>query len=144
MNLDFINWNIFWFVAIFIFAAIEVMTASLATIWFVGGSLAAWLLSLFAIAPVIQVLVFIAVSVGLLVYTRPILEKLMMGKHVPMNLETLIGAKAIVTESIKELEIGEVKLEGKYWSAKSVDGGSIDVGEEVEVVRIDGVKLIVR
>ena len=144
MNLEFINWNILWFFVIFVFAAIEVMTVSLATIWFVGGSLAAWMLSFLGFSPVIQIFTFIAVSVGLLVYTRPILEKLMTGKHVPMNLETLIGAKAMVTQSIKEFELGEVKLEGKYWSAKSVDGGSIDAGEEVEVIRIDGVKLIVR
>lgn len=106
--------------------------------------MAAWVLSIFGFSPVLQIIVFIGVSIALLFYTRPILENLMKGKHVPMNLETLIGAKAIVTESIKDYEIGEVKLEGKYWSAKSFDGGSIDCGEEVEVVRIDGVKLIVR
>lgn len=144
MDLGFINWSILWFVAIFIFAAIEVFTVSLVTIWFVGGSLAAWILSIFGVPPALQIIVFIGVSVALLIYTRPILENLMKGKHVPMNLETLIGAKGVVTQKIEDYEIGEVKLEGKYWSAKSFDGGSINLGEEVEVVRIDGVKLIVR
>lgn len=140
----FFEWSIIWFIAIFVFVLIEVFTASLVTIWFVGGAFVAWLLSIAHVGSTVQVIVFFVVSIGLLIYTRPILENLMKYKKVPTNIDSLIGAKGIVTDSITEYHIGEVKLEGKYWSAKSMSGDSIDVGEEVEVIKIDGVKLIVK
>lgn len=140
----FLEWSIIWFIAIFVFVLIEVFTASLVTIWFVGGAIVAWLLSIIHIGPIAQIIVFFGVSIALLIYTRPILENLMKYKKIPTNLDTLIGAKGIVTDSITEYHVGEVKVEGKYWSAKSITGDSIDVGEEVEIMKIDGVKLIVK
>ena len=38
---------------------------------------------------------------------------------------------------------GQVKIRGEIWDAKSVDNG-IDIGEEIEVLDTDGLKLLVR
>ena len=48
----------------------------------------------------------------------------------------------IVTEEIKKNTVGEVKVDGKKWSA--ISDTSIKVDEEVVVEKIDGVKLIVK
>ena len=47
----------------------------------------------------------------------------------------------IVTEEIKKNSIGEIKVDGKRWSA--ISNMKILVGENVKVLKIDGVKLIV-
>ena len=48
----------------------------------------------------------------------------------------------VVTEEIKKNQIGEVKVDGKTWSA--ISDKLIAVGEEVTIDAIDGVKLVVR
>ena len=50
--------------------------------------------------------------------------------------------EGIVTEKITKFEIGEVKVDGKKWSAISDD--DIEVGTTIIVLSIDGVKLKVR
>jgi len=52
---------------------------------------------------------------------------------------TLFG---IVTEEITKLEPGEVKVDGKKWSA--ISSKKIKVGSKVEILSIDGVKLNVK
>ena len=50
--------------------------------------------------------------------------------------------EAVVTESIKKHTVGEVKVDGKRWSA--ISDVELEVGEEVIVQEINGVKLMVR
>ena len=63
-------------------------------------------------------------------------------KKVPTNLDRVIGMVGIVTEEITRFKIGEVRVDGKKWSAISEE--KIKVGEKVIIEGIDGVKLIVR
>ena len=74
--------------------------------------------------------------------TRPYLVKKLSKKKVSTNLDRVIGMEGIVTEEITKFKIGEVKVDGKKWSA--IANEKIKVGEEVTVDSIDGVKLIVR
>lgn len=46
---------------------------------------------------------------------------------------------AVVTEEIKKNEPGEVKVDGKRWTA--ISNKKIKVGEEVKILEIEGVKL---
>jgi membrane protein implicated in regulation of membrane protease activity len=64
--------------------------------------------------------------------------------HVATNVtDMVIGGEAIVTERIDSLAvIGEVKIDGKRWSARLENGGTAEIGDHVEVIRIVGVKLI--
>jgi membrane protein implicated in regulation of membrane protease activity len=66
-----------------------------------------------------------------------------MGKE-KTNVEGLVGKHALVTKRISEFDRGEAKLEGKIWSAYSENGITINEGTKCEVVRIEGVKAIVR
>ncbi len=74
--------------------------------------------------------------------TRPYLVKKLTNKKESTNLDRVIGAEGIVTEEITKLKVGEVKVDGKRWSA--ISNELIKVGEEVIIERIDGVKLVVR
>jgi len=55
--------------------------------------------------------------------------------------EEMIGATGEVTEPLKPA--GTVKINGEYWQAKSLEG-NIEVGDEVEVMKIKGLRLEVR
>ena len=63
---------------------------------------------------------------------------------IPTNSYSLIGKHGIVTLDINPIEAtGQVKVNGEVWSAKTDDESSIAKGTEVEVLKIDGVKLVV-
>jgi membrane-bound ClpP family serine protease len=55
--------------------------------------------------------------------------------------EGMIGMIGKVTEPLQPA--GTVKIKGEYWKAKSVDG-EIKMGDDVEVLGIDGLNLEVR
>ncbi|MBR3738003.1 MAG: NfeD family protein, partial [Eubacterium sp.] len=61
------------------------------------------------------------------------------------NADRCIGEDAVVCEEINNLEAkGQVKVDGKIWSARSSDGSIIPTDTIVTVEKIDGVKLIVK
>jgi membrane protein implicated in regulation of membrane protease activity len=76
--------------------------------------------------------------------TRPLCRKFLVTKQEKTNVDAHVGKTCIVTEEIRNIdEVGEVKLGGLCWSARSADGRVIAVGEQVTVKEIQGVKLIV-
>lgn len=134
---------IYTWLAIFVaLLVIEAMTINLVTIWFAIGALASSITCLFTDSIIIQLTVFLVVTVITLLLTRPIAKKYLIPTHVCTNYDRAIGMTAIVTKKITKHETGEVKLDGKYWTAKS--SKTIEVGEKVEVLSIEGVKLIVK
>lgn len=131
-----------WLILFVILLVIELFTVNLVSIWFAVGALAAGLVSYFIDNMMIQIAVFIIVSAISLLLTNRFVEKLRNGKVIPTNLDRVIGKIGIVTEEITKLEPGEVKVDGKRWSAISTK--KIKVGRKVEILSIDGVKLHVK
>lgn len=111
----------------------------LVTIWFILSALAALIVSIFIDNVVIQFSVFVILGVILLITTRPFLIKLLKPKNEKTNLDRVIGEKAIVTRDILPDEKGEVKIDGKRWTAISKE--KFVSGTPVKVLKIDGVKL---
>lgn len=131
-----------WLVIFVVLLIVELFTVNLVSIWFAVGALAAGLVAYFMDNMMIQITVFIIVSTISLLLTNKFVEKLRNGKIVPTNLDRVIGKIGIVTEEITKLEPGEVKVDGKRWSAISTK--KIKVGRKVEILSIDGVKLHVK
>ena len=124
---------------------IEAMTAGLTTIWFAGGAVAALVLAFLGMPVWIQTGAFAAVSLVLLLITRPLALKYMKKGQGATSHDRLIGQEVLVTEQIDNLRgTGEVQVDGQYWMARSVDNDQIIEKGEVAMVRsIQGVKLIV-
>ena len=136
--------NIMWLVAMVALMLVEFSTVSLTCIWFALGALAALIASLCGAPVWLQLVWFFAVSVLSLMATRPLVKKYINGKTTPTNADMLMGQTCIVTEPISNLaETGAVKIGGKVWTARSVDGAVFAPGEKVVAVRIEGVKLMV-
>lgn len=134
------NW-IFWLVLVIVLSFVEIATVSLVSIWFVASGIVAMILSFFIEDTAIITTVFILLGIFLLVLSRPIVNKLRSKDNEKTNLDRIIGETAIVTEDIKKNEVGEVKVDGKRWSAISKE--KCLKGDTVKILKIDGVKLIV-
>ena len=139
------NSTIFWLVALVLFILIEIATMGLTTIWFAGGALVAVIASALGLPLVVQIVLFFAVSFVLLYFTRPMAVKYFNKDRVKTNAESLVGRQAIVISEIDNLQgIGQVTVGGMEWSARTAEAGvRLDVGSVVNIIAINGVKLIV-
>ena len=135
------------FVWLFILVAaivVEASTVSLVSLWFVPSACIAMILALCEVKLWIQLTVFFAVFLLLMIILRPVFKKNMGLRIVPTNANTLIGAQAVVIEQIDNLQAkGQVKVRGQIWTARSADENLIyETGAVVTVLAIEGVKLI--
>lgn len=134
-----------WLLLAAIFIVIEIITLGLTTIWFAGGAFVAAIAAAGGANLVIQIILFVVVSVVLLFLTRPIAVKHLNANTEKTNAEALVGAKAVVLEEINNLkETGKAKVNGMEWTARAKsDDEIIPVDSMVTITEISGVKLIV-
>ncbi len=135
-----------WLILIVTFVAVEAAIPGLVSIWFAFGSFAA-LIATFAGAPVwLQTVWFFAVSVVALALTRPLAKKYLNSKVQATNADMIIGKECIVSEKIDNvMGTGTVNVDGKVWTARTDDQNiTAQVGDKVTVLRIEGVKVIVK
>ena len=133
--------KIVWLVTAIVLAIIEASTVNLVTIWFIASALVALLLAYLGVSTYIQIAVFVILGVVLLIFTRKPLEKLLKKTKQKTNADRVLDMTGIVTKEITEEESGEVKVDGKKWTAISKQ--NIKEGSKVKILKIDGVKLIV-
>ena len=138
--------SICWLITFVILLGIELVTMALTTIWFAGGALLAFILALFGVGIEIQLVVFVVASFALLLCTRPFAAKYLNRKTLKTNVDSLIGKRAKVTETLNgEFETGVVVVNGQEWSARVEKGNDVfSVGEMVIIAGIKGVTLQVR
>ena len=133
----------FWLGMVVVFTVIEVFTAGLTTIWFAIGSIPMIFLSFLPIPFLYQVLIMLVISIVLLIFTRPFFVKKLNANKEKTNVDALIGKTALVTKKITKFEKGEVKIDGKIWTAKSVSDEDLEEGTECLLQSIEGVTAIV-
>ena len=135
---------VLWIALAVICIIIEVSTMGLATIWFAGGAATAAVSTIFISNVIVQIIIFLVVSIILLYLTKPMRTKLKIGKE-KTNVEAVVGKTGFVMEAISPASFGQVKVGGIMWTAKSQDPSEvIDAGTEITVAAVEGVKLIVK
>ena len=139
------NWEaIFWLAAMVVFIAAEAMTVSLVSIWFAAGALGAIIVALLGGGLVLQVTVFLALAVALLLSLRSIVRKHFTPHVTKTNIDSVIGATGIVVTSVNNIAaLGQVQINGMEWSARSSENTHIPAGTMVRVDRVEGVKVFV-
>ena len=121
-----------WLILLIIFAGVEGITAGLVSVWFCAGSLVA------------LIALFVVVSLVAMALVRPMARKWVQPKLVKTNADRILGQEAVVLEEIDNLRgIGQVKVGGAIWTARSTQDEPIPKGTLVRVERIEGVKAIV-
>lgn len=131
-----------WFAIIIFAGVIEASTMDLTSIWFAAGAFVALIAMLLGADIWLQVILFIVVSTALLISLRPIFARYLKKNEIKTNVDRLIGKTAICTAAITPDEHGEVKIDGKIWTAIARE--NVQTGEKVEVLAIEGVKLVVK
>lgn len=138
-------WHI-WLIVAGVCFIIEMITVGFFVFWFGIGALLTMLVSiLFPDNIILQCTVFVISSTILVFLTKPFVDKFTKkDKKVVTNAFSIIGKKGIVTQDINETHgIGQIKIAGETWSAKTLDGSIIEKGNQIEVTNIDGVKAVV-
>ena len=135
--------SVLWLAVLAVLLVIEIATLGLTTIWFAGGALIAFLVSLAGGPLWLQITLFLIVSVVLLLFTRPLALKYMNKGVEKTNVDSIPGKSGIVTQGIDNLKaMGRVTVNGMEWTARSKDGSLIEEGKVVRVYGVEGVKLI--
>lgn len=134
-----------WILVFFGSMILELATAtSLVSIWFCAGAVfamgAAWLNFNFFW----QVVVFFTASLACLALIRPLASKYLRGNTVATNADRVIGRQMRLIKEITGENWGELKVNGVIWNAASTDGHAIEQGSLVEVIAIEGAKLLVK
>lgn len=134
-----------WLALLAAFLIIEAITTGLTTIWFAGGALVAAIASYLGAGLVLQLLLFLVVSVVLLIFTRPLALRYMNKDLEKTNVNSFLGKTAIVTQEIDNLaQTGQVRINDIEWMARaSEDNHRIPENAVVRVIEVHGVRLIV-
>ena len=137
-----------WFGVIVLTLVIESQTADLISIWFAPGAFVALILSFFGVEFWIQLAVFIGVTVVGMILSFTVFRPMMRrrSKIVPTNVDALAGRTVQVEEDVNNaIPTGVVKVNGQLWTARMEDPGQTAAkGEWVEIVRVEGSKIICR
>jgi membrane protein implicated in regulation of membrane protease activity len=93
---------------------------------------------------VAQVVVFAAVSTAGIAVVRPIANRHRAQRpRFTSGVDALKGRQAVVLERV-DASGGRIKLAGEVWSARALDTGrTYEVGQEVDVVDIEGATAVV-
>ena len=137
----------FWLIVAGIFFIGEIFTAGFLIFWVGVGALLAMASAFFTDNIIIQTTIFVISSGLLLFLTRPFVNKYVDKDQddVVTNAKSIIGRKAVVTEDIDPLKsVGLVKVGEEVWSAISGTQELIPAGTKVEILDIDGVKVVVK
>jgi len=133
-----------WIALAIVMVLVEITTVQLVSVWFMVGALCAALTTLFTDSIVIQLAVFVGVSLLALLVTRPLVRRLKENRvQLRTNIDRLPGEKGVMLKPVENTEsVGQAKVLGKVWSVKT-DNPPLKEGDTVRVIAVDGVKLIV-
>lgn len=133
-----------WLGALVLFLILEGQTAAVVSLWFAAGSLAAMIAAICGAEIWLQAVLFAGVSLLLLAFLKPVVQKYFTPKLQKTNVDAVIGTVGPVVEDIDNIRaVGRVKLGGMEWSARSTTGEHIPKDALVEVDRIEGNKVFV-
>lgn len=122
----------------------EIFTAGFYLLWFGIGAGAAGILALAGFGDGWQWASFLVISIGLFAISRKFADKITAEQPPGIGADRFIGKQGVVLESIdKTKNKGRVRIESDEWRAESNDGEIIPQNAKVEVIRVDGTRLIV-
>lgn len=123
---------------------IEILTTDLVSIWFAAGGIVSLITCLLGASQMIQIVLFVIVSIFTIIIVRPIAKKYLRTNIEKTNVDRVIGKHGLVTKTITADNKGEVKVMSTSWPATSLDNTVINEGDYCEIIAIEGVHLVVK
>lgn len=121
----------------------EIVSVELVCVWFSFGGLVAFIMALCRAGETAQIIVFIVVAALSFICLRPICKKLLKNSEEKTNVDSVVGTVHSLVSGITEDKAGEIKINGVSWRVVSKDNQSINAGEKVKIVEVQGNKFIV-
>jgi membrane protein implicated in regulation of membrane protease activity len=136
------TWRWVWVIATLVLGFGEIVTAGFFMLPFAVGALVATILAWLDVAPLVQLLTFLAVSLVALFALQRFVKKI--NKETPlMGSNRMLGQRGKVIEIIDpQSGTGRVRVETEEWRA-TTDGDDLEVGAAVRVTGIRGTRLVV-
>ena len=133
-----------WLVLGAVLIVVEVLTLTIALGMLGVAALLAAGVAVLGGGIVLQSLTFGAASLGLLVFARPPVQRMLTSRDDgSTDPRALSGSTALVVERVSD-DTGQVRLNGELWRARPyAGGGPVDAGREVSVAAVDGATLLV-
>jgi len=124
---------------------LEAVTQDLVSIWFSLGSMAALCVS-FGVPFWVEIIVFFVVSTITLIFTRPLVKKLMDRQIRKTNTDDFVGKKVKVVSDIDKFDGGEIKINGIIYTAilPEEENETINKDTIVEIITLKGNKVVVK
>ena len=140
-----VPWQI-WLIIAGASFVLEIITVGFLVFWFGVAALITCIFSLFISNVIAQTTIFVILSALLIFFTRPLSEKISNTDDIPTNVNSIIGKQAIVKKEISPNHNGQVKVNTETWTAilDSECTDTIPEGSTVEILQIDGVKVVVK
>lgn len=131
---------IVWLIVVIAMIVLEVSTYQLVTVWFALGAAVSLIASLFKVSGTAQIMIFVIVSLVSLIASRPLVKKIQSAPKEKTNADRVIGQIAKVIQPVSADNRGRIRVDGLDWSAAVQNKeDSFEIGEEAQVVRIEGV-----
>ena len=135
-----------WLGVIALTLIIELCTMELVSIWFTLGAIIPFILS--AIGGIyieLQIAIFVVVSALLIIFVRKYAKRLLLkNMNEKTNLDSIVGKHFRVVEETTFEKNGTVKINDVVWSIMGENQETIEKGSIIEVLRVEGNKLIVK
>ena len=137
--MDLMMW--IWLGVFVIAVVIEFATADMVSVWFAIAAIPSFILALLKVPEWVQIILFIALTIILFFFTRPVVMKYFKVNEIKTNVDSIVGQEGVVIERIETNGKGRVKLRLNDWAAIAHD--TIEVDERVRVLDVEGATLIV-
>jgi membrane protein implicated in regulation of membrane protease activity len=137
---------LFWLLVAVIFGIGEIATTGLFLGPFALGAALAALVDGVGAPFVVDLAVFLVVSVVVLAALRPVARRhLRQPARLRTGVAALVGHTATVLERIdNDADLGQVRLDGEVWRARAFDDDEVfEPGARVQVIEIRGVTAVV-
>ena len=130
-----------WLVVAVIFFLAEIFTAGFVLAAFGVAAVVAALVAFLGLGIEWQLVAFVVASAVAIIYSRRFAERITGPQAEGVGVDRVLGKRGVVLETIDPLQAsGRVRIDREQWR----DGSVIPAGATIEVIRVEGTRLIVR
>jgi membrane protein implicated in regulation of membrane protease activity len=128
-----------WLAAAIALGVAELFSLDLILLMMATGALAGMAAALLNVVWPLQIVIAVAVSVGMLALVRPgIAKRLHAGPELRLGHAALVGRQGVVVDEVS-LNGGQIQVGGELWTARPFDETEvIEPGEPVDIFEIKG------
>lgn len=139
------DWIWIWVAVVAVSLIIEFITMEMVSVWTAIGGIVALVLAALDVRFEIQLVVFFAVTIVLLLSLRKVAMKyLLKNNNAKIGTDSIIGSTHKLLTPITEETRGTIKISGITWSVTTADKTELSAETMVEVLRVEGNKLVVK